>query len=64
MFPALEAGLCELSFLQQTSAVRMKLDGSNIRVGIAIGDDLRLPSWRRTAVENVRAVADQRRDEL
>ena len=44
--------------------MRMELDGRNIRVRIAIGDRRSFSSWSRTAVENVRAVADQGRDEL
>jgi hypothetical protein len=44
--------------------MRVKFDRRKIRVGIAIGDGGSFSSWRRTTVENVRAVADQSRDEL
>ncbi len=37
----------------------MKFDGSKFRVGIAIGDGGSFSSRRRTAVENVCALADQ-----
>src|SRR5580704_4883953 len=42
----------------------MEIDRGDIRVGIAIGDSFSLPSWSRTTVENIDAVANQSCNEL
>ena len=42
----------------------MKIDRSQARFGITIGDGSRFPAWRGATIEDARAVADEIRDQL